>query len=75
MALEIAAVKVFAFKRYFMSACPECGDTPVAPLAAEFVADGRIRNLWACEGCGHAFRTSVELDQPQGGMTIRPSRM
>jgi RNase P subunit RPR2 len=60
-AVKTADIKVFAFRRFFLSICPKCGEVPVAPVRAEFVANGRIRHIWACEDCGHEFRTAVEF--------------
>ena len=39
--------------------CPECRSLLLAPEASEFVDDGRVRHLWACEACGNKFRTTI----------------
>ena len=41
--------------------CPQCGDMLLAPLLAEHVASGHVRNHWACEACGHTFRKSFKV--------------
>ena len=41
--------------------CPRCGEAPLAPVASEFLAEGRIRHSWTCETCGTSFRTAVKL--------------
>ena len=41
--------------------CAECGDLLLAPEVSEFIADGRVRHLWACEACGSAFSTTVSF--------------
>jgi ribosomal protein S27AE len=43
-------------------ACPQCGDTLLAPLLAEHVNAGLVHNHWACESCGHTFRKAHEFD-------------
>lgn len=42
--------------------CPECGDMLLAPLLAEHVHPGHVRNHWVCEACGHSFRKSFKLE-------------
>jgi hypothetical protein len=44
-----------------MPTCPHCGDVLVAPTSAAFAGAGWVRHLWACDECGHTFRTSVKF--------------
>jgi ribosomal protein L37AE/L43A len=56
-----AAPAPSAGKRYFaMPACPQCGDTVVAPEASEHVSTHEVRHIWSCDTCGHGFATSVD---------------
>jgi hypothetical protein len=49
-------------KRPFaLTSCPNCLETQIAPLASEYVGEGRVRHFWACDGCGHEFQTSIEF--------------
>ena len=62
MSLQSATPIVYAFARYFSRPrCPQCGDEKLVPERSEFVAEGRIRHIWACEPCGEDFGTTVEL--------------
>ncbi len=61
MALQLAAITASTFKRCFLAVCPECGASPVAPLATGFIARGHIEHVWSCDECGTAFGTSVEF--------------
>jgi hypothetical protein len=64
MPLQSATPVVLAFARYFARpACSQCGETQLAPEQSEFVRDGLIHHFWACDTCGHEFRTSVELNR------------
>jgi predicted RNA-binding Zn-ribbon protein involved in translation (DUF1610 family) len=64
MTLQSATPAVLAFARYFARpACPQCGETQLAPEHSEFVRDGLIHHTWACDSCGHEFRTTVELNR------------
>jgi hypothetical protein len=45
-----------------LPACPQCGDMLLAPLLAEHVSTGIVRNHWVCESCGHAFRKAHEYE-------------
>ncbi len=64
MTLQSATPAVLAFARYFARpACPQCGETQFAPEHSEFVRDGLIHHTWACDSCGHEFRTTVELNR------------
>jgi len=56
-----AHVASIASQRIALPACPECNDLQLAPTASEFVSKGQVRHFWACEACGHEFRTSVKL--------------
>jgi hypothetical protein len=54
---------VLAFTRYFARPhCPRCGEMQVAPDQSEFVCEGVIHHIWACDGCGHEFATTVDLE-------------
>ena len=48
--------------RVRLPACPQCGDTLLAPLLAEHVSAHHVRNHWACEECGHTFRKSFVVE-------------
>jgi len=69
MSLQSATPAVLAFARYFARpCCPQCGDSQFAPERSEFVEDGVIHHtvihhIWACEACGHEFRTTVEFER------------
>jgi len=64
MSLQSATPVVLAFARYFARpACPQCGETQLAPEHSEFVRDGVIHHSWACDSCGHEFRTTVEINR------------
>jgi len=41
--------------------CPNCLESLIAPVASEYVGEGRVRHSWACDGCGHEFHTSVRF--------------
>ncbi|MGN6746990.1 MAG: hypothetical protein ACTHJS_00175 [Xanthobacteraceae bacterium] len=41
--------------------CPDCGSRLLLAEAARFNLAGRIDHLWACDDCGTAFETSMEL--------------
>jgi uncharacterized protein with PIN domain len=57
-----AAPASSARKRYFaMPACPQCGDTLLAPEISEHVSAHEVRHFWSCEACGHGFATAVDL--------------
>ena len=50
MPLQSATPVVLAFARYFARpACPQCGETQLAPEHSEFVRDGVIHHTWACD--------------------------
>jgi len=46
---------------FALTSCPHCLETQIAPLASEYVGEGRVRHFWACDGCGHEFQTSIEF--------------
>jgi hypothetical protein len=46
---------------FALTSCPNCLETQIAPLASEYVGEGRVRHFWACDGCGHEFKTSIEF--------------
>lgn len=60
-------------RRFEPPTCPQCGDESFLPQEAAFAGEGRIRHTWVCEGCGHEFRTSVEIPASQRGAD-RPVR-
>ena len=41
--------------------CAQCGEQPFAPERSEYLDYRRVRNLWECEACGHAFETTVSF--------------
>ena len=41
--------------------CPRCGDKPLFPHMAEFAGERRVRHSWACETCGNAFQTTIQI--------------
>jgi len=45
------------------SFCPECHDLMVAASMSEHVNRHEVRHFWACESCGHEFRTIVRLPE------------
>jgi hypothetical protein len=40
---------------------PNCLETQIAPLASEYVGEGRVRHFWSCDGCGRKFQTLIEF--------------
>jgi ribosomal protein S27AE len=62
MTLQEAMGKAFQARVVRLPACPQCGDMLLAPLMAEHVSAGVVRNHWVCESCGHAFRKAHEFD-------------
>ncbi len=64
MPLHTATPVGFVFARYFARpSCPQCGETQLAPEQSEFVHDGLIQHVWACDACGHEFLTTVEFNR------------
>jgi predicted RNA-binding Zn-ribbon protein involved in translation (DUF1610 family) len=62
MTLQAAAPTPLASKRYLaMPACPQCGDTVLAPEVSEHVSSHEVRHFWSCDACGHGFATAVDL--------------
>ena len=43
------------------TSCPNCLETQIAPLASEYVGEGRVRHAWSCDNCGHKFQTSIKF--------------
>jgi hypothetical protein len=43
--------------------CPRCQDLIIAATQSEHVSRNEIRHSWACEACGHQFRTTVRYLQ------------
>lgn len=41
--------------------CAQCGDKLFVPEWSEFVDERRVRHLWACEGCGYTFETTIRV--------------
>jgi RNase P subunit RPR2 len=39
--------------------CPECQDLIIAATRSQHVSINEVRHWWACEACGHEFRTTV----------------
>lgn len=58
-----ATVPAFSMEPYTFvrSFCPQCNDLMVAPAMSQFVSEDVVRHMWACEACGHEFRTTVRL--------------
>jgi hypothetical protein len=56
-------------KRKEQSRCPLCGNELFLPNGAAFAGDGRICYTWACESCGHSFRTALQLFEFRKGLT------
>lgn len=44
--------------------CPQCQDLIIAATKSQHVSTNEIRHWWACEACGHEFRTTVRLQSP-----------
>jgi RNase P subunit RPR2 len=47
--------------RKLRSICPECQDLIVAAAMSQHINEDVVRHFWACESCGHEFRTTVHL--------------
>jgi ribosomal protein L37AE/L43A len=62
MTLQDVIVKASGAQAVRLPACPQCGDTLLAPLLAEHVGAGLVHNHWVCESCGHAFRKAHEYE-------------
>lgn len=41
--------------------CSQCGDKLYVPEWSEYIDERRVRHMWACEGCGYAFETTIRL--------------
>ena len=41
--------------------CARCGEQLFVPEWSEHVDDRRVRHLWECEDCGHAFETTISF--------------
>lgn len=39
--------------------CAQCGAALNAPIWAEHLDDGHVRDLWSCEACRYQFETSA----------------
>jgi RNase P subunit RPR2 len=46
-----------------LHACPHCGEALLAPETSEFVGAREVRHTWACDDCGHDFRTAIRIDR------------
>jgi RNase P subunit RPR2 len=46
---------------FVRSYCPECQDLLVSAAKSQHVNADVIHHWWACESCGHEFRTTVQL--------------
>jgi hypothetical protein len=65
MTLHAAAPTPSAGKRYFaMPACPQCGDSVLAPEMSAHVSSHEVRHFWSCDACGHGFATAVDPFRP-----------
>ncbi|MDB5598949.1 MAG: hypothetical protein JWN71_993 [Xanthobacteraceae bacterium] len=45
-----------------LHACPHCGAAALAPETSEFLGARQVRHTWACDDCGHDFRTAIRID-------------
>jgi predicted RNA-binding Zn-ribbon protein involved in translation (DUF1610 family) len=43
--------------------CPHCGTALLAPETSEFIGAREVRHTWACDDCGHDFRTAIRVDR------------
>jgi ribosomal protein L37AE/L43A len=41
--------------------CPHCGSRLLLAERSRFNLGGRIDHFWACDDCGTAFETSIEV--------------
>jgi len=57
--------------------CPRCHDLIIAATKSQHVSVNEVRNWWACESCGHEFRTTVRWpwSPPQGVSAAEGARM
>lgn len=46
-----------------LHACPHCGTALLAPETSEFLGAREVRHTWACDDCGHDFRTAIRIDR------------
>lgn len=64
----MAALSTFlsfaAGARFERTACPQCGETLLAPEWSEHVSERCIRHYWTCESCGYGFESSIYLAVP-----------
>lgn len=44
--------------------CPRCQDLIIAATGSQLVSATEIHHFWACEACGHEFRTTVRWVVP-----------
>jgi transcription elongation factor Elf1 len=44
-----------------MIECAQCGARLFVPEWTEYVDARRVRHLWTCDACGHAFETTVRF--------------
>lgn len=49
--------------RVRLHACPYCGAALLAPETSEFLGEREVRHTWACDDCGHDFRTAIRVDR------------
>ena len=64
MTLQNATPVVLAYARCFgRPYCPQCNNILLAPEAAEFAGEGRVRHSWLCDGCGYEFHTAVDFGE------------
>jgi RNase P subunit RPR2 len=56
--------------------CQHCEDLIIAAARSEYVSSTEINHWWACETCGHQFRTTVRWPrafvdhEPAAGETL-----
>lgn len=39
--------------------CPQCDDLLLAPEFSQHVHENLVSHVWACERCGHEFKTMI----------------
>ena len=46
---------------------PQCGERVIAPDQSEYLSAERIRHMWSCSTCSHAFETLVTFAEQTAG--------
>jgi len=55
--------------------CPQCDDLIIAATKSQHVSTNEVRHWWACEACGHEFRTTVRWQSSCWQNTTRDSAL